>query len=92
MFLPLFDEKEQAAMDATYQRWASWSLYWMGDVASRILDLNANDDAYAELWCGFWYPIYNRLMLWSVDVQGETENGPWKAVLNEEEDSSPEQE
>lgn len=92
MFLPLFDEKEQKAIDAGYQRWASWTLYWLGDKACNVMHLHANDDdRFAKQWVGFWYPVYNKLMLWSSDVQGETENGPWRAVQSDEEDSSPEQ-
>jgi len=48
-------------------RWLfAWSLYWAGDIVSRVM----GD-------CGvFLYPVYNRLMIWSDWVQ-EGEDGPW---------------
>lgn len=53
-------------------RWAlSWTLYWLGDLVS-----------YPMNWpLGYHlYPIYNVLMGWSVDIQGESDNGPWREV------------
>jgi hypothetical protein len=43
----------------------SWVCYYAGDLACKILELN--DDS--EWWCGFWYPVYNKLMCWSGDIQ-----------------------
>ena len=43
---------------------ASWVLYGLGDLVYRLAGPR-----------GFW-PIYNHLMLWSDDIQGES-RGPW---------------
>ena len=43
----------------------SWTCYYFGDLASKILNLNSNNDT----WVYFWYTIYNKLMLWSVWLQ-----------------------
>lgn len=53
----------------------AWLLYWLGDLASRVLAL----DHSSERWVGFWYPIYNRLMWWSTKAQGGAKCGPWGA-------------
>ena len=52
-------------------RWAlSWVLYRLGDAVSRPM----------ERWELYrLYPIYNRLMCWSDDVQGAGP-GPWKSA------------
>lgn len=45
----------------------AWAIYWMGDAVSRAMA------------AGDWMrlnPVYNRLMLWSSDVQGNGP-GPW---------------
>ena len=48
-------------------RWsASWSLYWLGHLMSVPM----------RGW-GHLYPIYHKLMLWSVSVQGDMKQGPW---------------
>lgn len=40
--------------------WAwCWALFWMGHVTSRAL---------VPLWPGLFYPLYNNLMRWSVNV------------------------
>lgn len=62
---------------------ASWTCYYLGDFASKILVLFDN----SEMWCEFWYPIYNKLMLWSGEIQdaagydpqtgADTTNWPW---------------
>lgn len=48
----------------------SWALYWLGHLTSKPMH-----------WTyGYWlYPVYNRLMIWSVDAQdwGKVPNGPW---------------
>ena len=51
-------------------RWsASWSLYWLGHLVSVPM----------RRW-GHLYPVYNKLMVWSVSVQGDMEQGPWNDV------------
>lgn len=48
----------------------SWILYWLGDLVSKPME-----------WFDFWwlYPVYNRLMTWSLQVQDWCGNtGPWK--------------
>lgn len=49
----------------------SWLFYWLGDFTSHIM--------HAFDWA-FLYPIYNRLMIWSFDIQewGGDDFGPWK--------------
>lgn len=46
----------------------SYILYYAGDLISR--PMNRFD------W-GWLYPLYNRLMLWSVSLQGKANKGPW---------------
>jgi hypothetical protein len=47
----------------------SWALYWLGDLVSKPMHYRY----------GYWlYPVYNRLMCWSVDVQDWAKvDGPW---------------
>ena len=50
----------------------SWTLYWLGDLASKPMH-------YFD-W-GWIYPVYNRLMIWSTDVQDWSgADGPWGEV------------
>jgi hypothetical protein len=50
----------------------AWVLYWLGDIASRPLEWRDT-----ERWVGFWYSIYNTLMVASGDVQAHVRgNGP----------------
>lgn len=53
----------------------SWTLYWLGDIVSRPMNFD----------CMFWlYPVYNRLMLWSSQVQDWAGNkAPWIHSINE---------
>lgn len=48
-----------------------WLLFWFGDGISRIM--NFFD------W-GLLYPVYNRSMIWSLDLQEWAGNdfGPWR--------------
>jgi hypothetical protein len=47
----------------------TWILYWLGDLVSKPM-------YYIDLW--WLYPVYNRLMIWSVDVQDWSgADGPW---------------
>lgn len=49
---------------------ASWALFWLGDITAKLM----NHDPLAWL-----YPVYNRIMGWSVDVQDWSGvDGPWK--------------
>ena len=50
----------------------SWSLYWSGDLISKPMH-------YLD-W--YWlYPVYNRLMCWSSDVQDWSNAiGPWEST------------
>lgn len=61
-------------------RWAlSWGLYWAGDAISRLLALVPDLDYLLWEWAaGALYRPYNRLMVWSSQVQGETDQGPWE--------------
>lgn len=53
-------------------RWlAAWVFYGLGDAVSRLMNV-------ADVF-GYLYPIYNRLMGWSVIIQGPSANGPWDA-------------
>lgn len=48
----------------------SWSFFWLGDLISRLMDI-------CDL--GLFYPAYNRLMHWSIDIQEWSGcKGPWK--------------
>lgn len=51
----------------------SWSLYWMGDLVSRIMHIT-------DFW--FLYGPYNWFMVKSDNVQtwGQIDNGPWEAI------------
>ena len=53
---------------------ASYSLYWLGHVVSRL------DRFDSERLTALWYPVYNRLMNWSANIQGASDLGPWAAV------------
>ncbi len=51
----------------------SWTLYWLGDIVSKPMN-------WFE-WAWWLYPVYNRLMGWSLRVQDWAGNqGPWKKV------------
>jgi len=50
---------------------ASWFLYWAGHLAS--IPMLRWDIA-------FLFPLYQTLMLLSVDIQGESGPGPWGPV------------
>lgn len=56
-----------------YLRWvAAWVLYWLGHTVSR-LDCFDNDKLDR---C--WLPVCSRLMVWSNDIQGPSDFGPWR--------------
>lgn len=49
----------------------SWTLFWMGDFVSKIMNLHD--------FLGHLYPIYNKLMCKSYDIQHWADNEtPWK--------------
>ena len=48
----------------------SWTLYWIGDLISRLMNFDS-------MW--WLYPVYNRLMQWSLRVQDWAGNQtPWQ--------------
>jgi hypothetical protein len=50
----------------------SWTLFWLGDLISKPLH-------YLNWW--WLYPVYNRLMICSADVQDWSKaNGPWEST------------
>lgn len=53
---------------------ASWALYLMGDIASRLLRA---PESWPYWWFDAWYAVYNRLMVKSVGVQRWGGAGPW---------------
>ena len=58
----------------------AWTYFWLGDWASKILELNED----SEIWCDVWYPIYNFLMTSSSEVQDRYNlSGPWEPVADE---------
>jgi hypothetical protein len=50
----------------------AWICYWAGDLVSRTA---------MRFFGRFEWPhmIYNRLMQWSTELQGEDQRGPWSA-------------
>jgi len=52
---------------------ASWILYMLGDLTSRVMFCVDN---------GTLYTIYNKLMIWSIDL--DTAGKIWKSVEDEE--------
>lgn len=59
---------------AKYARWLlAWSLFWIGDMVSRL------DRWDVEWLIRLWMPIYQRCMVWSSNIQGESDFGPWVA-------------
>ena len=47
----------------------SWTLYWFGHLTSYLLNFDS-------MW--WLYPVYNRLMLWSLNAQDWAGNAtPW---------------
>ena len=62
-----------------YIRWLlAWSLFWIGDVLSGL------DRVDSEWLVSFWFPVYSccmvwsgRCMIWSSDIQGDSDFGPW---------------
>lgn len=46
----------------------AWLLYGIGDALSKLPGRLSQ----------YWYPVYNRLMCWSDDLQGDDKRGPWE--------------
>lgn len=63
----------------TFAAWPlMWACYWLGHLASKSLVWRDT-----ERWVAFWYPIYNRLMLWSSAIQDRFDlSGPWSGVID----------
>ena len=55
----------------------SYACYWMGDAVSRLPDA----------WFSVWDPAYNRLMLWSSNLQCDDPRGPWLRVIEDGRDA-----
>jgi hypothetical protein len=51
----------------------TWVLFVLGHSTFKLLELRDEDQA----WVEFWYPIYNFLMIASVDAQGQFEGNLW---------------
>lgn len=71
--------------------WAlSWALFWIGHVVSRTTVTPRYVDRLPQIWCDCFYCIYNRLMIWSSDVQDwggvSPELGPWGPAIGEGEE------
>lgn len=49
----------------------SWVCYFLGDKWERWTENNL------QQWFGWPYHVYNRLMIWSSDLQGKDPAGPW---------------
>jgi hypothetical protein len=51
----------------------SWSLYWLGDLVSRIMQFDS-------MW--WLYPVYNQLMCGSLRIQdwANIDTGPWSTT------------
>lgn len=56
-------------------RWTlSWMMYWIGDTWWSATEPLTK-------WFCWPYRVYSRLMNWSLDIQGPSENGPWKKPI-----------
>lgn len=55
----------------------AWALYWAGDLVSRLDPFPDRDGLWFELHYHLIYLPYQRLMGWSVRVQGDGA-GPWQ--------------
>jgi len=49
-------------------------LFWLGDVTSHILEARES-----ETWANFWYPIYNNLMIASIEL----DDSKWLDISDE---------
>jgi hypothetical protein len=65
-----------------WRKYLSWILYWLGDKVSLVLNLVPDQGKISASAIGILYPIYNKLMLWSSDVQADGE-GPWSAWVED---------
>lgn len=64
-----------------YARWSlAYLLYYAGHLVSKLMYWRFG---------GWFYRGYNCLMIWSTEVQGPGEFGPWKSVhASDERDAS----
>lgn len=58
----------------------SWTCYGLGDFWSRV----AVNRGLGE-WFEWPYIVYNRLMNWAHQLQGDDPRGPWEPVDHEQE-------
>ncbi|SHL42450.1 hypothetical protein SAMN05216428_102362 [Nitrosospira sp. Nsp11] len=52
-----------------------WTLYWLGHAASKVLEASWGDKY--EWWADIFYPLYNRLMIWSYLLSDWAQLGIW---------------
>ena len=56
-------------------KWASaWSFYWAGHIVSKFMVWRLGT---------LLYPVYSYLMRTSLEIQGDSDKGPWEKVENE---------
>jgi len=55
-------------------RLLSWISYYLGEWAHWELELFSSN----ETWVNFWYPLYNKFMGWSSDLQDTAGFDPLK--------------
>ena len=58
-------------MKETVRAGLAWLVYGIGHVTYAITD---------NLGAGWLYPLYNKLMILSVKIQGPSTKGPWQIV------------
>ena len=51
------------------RRYAAWVIIGLGQLVGTVMNLGE--------WFGWLYPTYNKLMIFSSDIQGDGP-GPWK--------------
>ena len=63
--------KFRFAIRSRFRWFGSWLPYWLGHLVSMPMRR-----------CGRLYPLYSRLMLWSLSIQGDAKQGPWGPDLS----------
>ena len=63
--------KFRLAIRSRFRWFGSWLPYWLGHLVSMPMRR-----------CGRLYPLYSRLMLWSLSIQGDAKQGPWGPDLS----------
>jgi hypothetical protein len=61
-------------MKARLYWFACWACYYVGDTASKIINLFDGSNA----WVCFWYSIYSKCMSWSSSLQNAAGYDPHK--------------